>query len=283
MPHMQLTSQNIKKFQAKILSWYQKNKRDLPWREIPTGISLQDRAYRILVSEVMSQQTQVARVIPKYIASLIAFPTVHELAKAKTADVLRLWSGLGYNRRALYVQKAAQIIVTTYHGEFPQDEKTLRTLPGIGEYTARAVLCFAFNNQLAVVDTNVKRVILTQFQISNIKYQIPNAQKMQKIADRLLPQGKAAEWNQALMDYSAMVLSSQKVPTQKQSKFIGSNRYYRGKIIKLLLEKKKVELKKLGMLLKKDFQKTEEAWLHGIIDGLIGDGLIKKTDTEIYL
>lgn len=212
----------IKQFQQKILSWFAKNKRDLPWRETRDP-------YNILVSEIMSQQTQLARVIPKYEQWIAALPTVSSLAKATTREVLTLWSGLGYNRRAVYLQKAAQIIAEDYNEKFPQDERELQKLPGIGKYTAWAILCFAYNKQIAVVDTNVRKVIMTQFHISNEK-------KIQEIADQLLPKGKAYEWNQALMDYSSEMLRKEKIPIPKQSKFRDSDRYYRGQIIKLLIK-----------------------------------------------
>jgi A/G-specific adenine glycosylase len=151
-----LSKENILAFQNEILSWYEQNRRDLPWRQTRDP-------YKILVSEVMLQQTQVNRVIPKFEAWLKAFPAVTDLAKAPTTEVLRLWSGLGYNRRALNLKTTAVVVSETYNGKFPKTEKELLALPGIGIYTARAILCFAFNQQVAVVDTNVKKVILTKF------------------------------------------------------------------------------------------------------------------------
>src|SRR3989338_11480528 len=136
-----------KKIQQKILSWYKKNKRDLPWRKTTDP-------YAILVSEMMLQQTQVDRVLSKYKAWLQEFPTMQHLARAPPAVVLRCWSGLGYNRRALHLQKAAQIIVEKYHGEFPQTSELLRALPGIGPYTSHSLLIFAYNQDEVTVDTN---------------------------------------------------------------------------------------------------------------------------------
>src|SRR5260221_6037221 len=205
--HM-ISKQKITSFQKQILDWYAKNQRDLPWRRTRDP-------YRILISEVMSQQTQLSRLMPKYLAWLEKFPTVHDLAQAKISDVLHSWSGLGYNRRALNLKKTAEIISKQYHGEFPHSEKDLLSLPGIGEYTARAVLCFAFDQQIAVVDTNVRKVILTRFAVSE--------KEISEIAGVLLPVGKAYEWNQALMDYAAAVLKKEKIPIPKQSKFIGSH------------------------------------------------------------
>lgn len=293
----EIKKEEIRKFQEEILSWFETNKRDLPWREMPVGISLQERAYRILISEVMLQQTQVSRVIPKYEAWLQAFPTIQSLAKASVSEVLRVWSGLGYNRRALYLQRAAKMIVKKYssseHSDrevkssrfartirvhFPQDEKTLRLLPGIGEYTARAVLCFAFNKQIAVVDTNVRKIILTKFQISNLKSQMPNEKEIKEIAEQLLPHGRAYEWNQALMDYSSAVLSKEKVPLKKQSPFKTSNRYFRGQVVKLLLEKKRTTRDELTNLFNRLYGKEDQERFNKVLGQLKKDNFIVESN-----
>lgn len=220
-----LPTKQIRAFQKEILDWYKGNKRDLPWRHSRDS-------YNILVSEVMLQQTQVDRVIPKFLAWMTHFPTLASLAAAATRDVLLYWSGLGYNRRALYLQRLAQEVVKNHNGIFSQDEKELMQLPGIGRYTARALLCFAFDQQIAVVDTNIRKVILVHFK----KY-ITNDADIQKIATELLPVGKAYEWNQALMDYASANLKKEKIPIPKQSPFKKSKRFYRGQVIRLLLRK----------------------------------------------
>ncbi len=142
----------IRAFQDHILTWYDTFKRDLPWRGDPDP-------YHILVSEVMLQQTQVDRVIPKYLAFLERFPTLQSLADASVADVLREWRGLGYNRRALNLKRAAESTVERFGGKLPGTVSELESLPGIGRYTARAVASFAFGVQVPVVDTNVRRVL----------------------------------------------------------------------------------------------------------------------------
>lgn len=258
----------IVQFQRKILTWYEANKRDLPWRGTRDP-------YRILVSEIMSQQTQIARVIPKYNAWMEAFPTVFELAKASTADVLGHWSGLGYNRRALFLQKCAKTVVERFAGKFPQEKEVLKTLPGIGEYTAAAVACFAFNQQVAVVDTNVRKIILTQF--PHVSSDI-SPQEMQNIADALLPQGKAYEWNQALMDYASAMLKKEKIVVPKQSKFKGSNRYYRGQIVKLLLAQKSIARAQLAKELSISKEKCAE-----ILGGLEKDALVVRSGEYMSL
>jgi A/G-specific adenine glycosylase len=270
-----LSPQNIKAFQDKILTWYGAHQRDLPWRKSRDP-------YRILVSEIMLQQTQVNRVIPKYEAWLEAFPTVHELANAPVSEVLKNWSGLGYNRRALNLKKTAQVIVEKYGGTFPSDEKELLALPGIGQYTARAVMCFAFNLHVSVVDINVKKVILTQLLKEPGTLSLADTSEMKKvndkeiaaIADSLVPQGRAYDWNQALMDYSSLVLKKEKIDIPKQSKFKGSRRYYRGQIIKKLLDKKEIFLHELGPLIKADYTDNDFNWLKELTEEMHKEGFV---------
>lgn len=257
------TAEQMKSFQHTILTWYDEHHRDLPWRKTRNP-------YHILVSEVMLQQTQVTRVIPKFEAWIQAFPTVEALAGASTAAVLAHWSGLGYNRRALNLKKTAQIVSNDLHGTFPQTEKALLALPGIGTYTARALLCFAYDKQIAVVDTNVRKVIITQL----LNNQPTNEKTITNLAAQLLPHGKAYEWNQALMDYASTVLKKEKLPVPKQSTFHGSHRYYRGQILKVLLARKVVPQEKLGVMIKKNFTETEKKWLQNLLDELVAEGFI---------
>lgn len=275
---MLLQAKQVASFQKKILSWYAENKRDLPWRGIPYDLSLQARdPYKILLSEVMSQQTQLTRVIPKYEAWLKEFPTVESLAVAKTSDILRLWSGLGYNRRALFLQKTAQAIVL--QGRWPRDVQELEKLPGIGAYTARAIACFAFNEEIAVVDTNIRKVISHEF----FNGQLPDEKIIEKIAQELLPKGSAYDWNQALMDYSAMILKDKKIPVPKQSRFLSSNRYFRGKLLKELLICHELTLDQVRLLLREGIEKFGEAWFHPFLQQLKKDGFITLSSDNIKL
>ena len=291
-----LSKAQTAQFQKEILIWYTEHKRDLPWRK--TRIP-----YHILISEIMLQQTQVSSVIPKFESWLKKFPTVQDLATASTTEVLALWSGLGYNRRALNLKKTARIVAEKYDGTFPQTEKELLALPGIGTYTARALLCFAFDQQVAVVDTNIKKVILTQF----LKYRhyeeerrsnrlrlslhdgdcrAPLAmtdKEINKLAEKLLPHGKAYEWNQALMDYSNAMLKNEKIPIPKQSKFVGSHRYYRGQVLKVLLEKKTVVNNELGKLIKADFSDNDQEWLEKLLEELVKEGFVVSKNDFITL
>jgi A/G-specific adenine glycosylase len=172
-----------------ILDWYAARRRDLPWRRTRDP-------YRILVSEVMLQQTQVARVVPYYEAFLERFPTEAALADAPAADVLRAWSGLGYNRRALALQAAARLVA---RDGWPADATGLLALPGVGPYTAAAVASFAFDEQVAAVDTNVRRVV------ERIDGRARRPAELAERATALLPAGRAAEWNQAMMELGATV------------------------------------------------------------------------------
>ncbi len=283
---MEISKPQIKTFQDKILTWYAVHQRDLPWRKSRDP-------YRILVSEIMLQQTQVNRVIPKYEAWFAAFPTVHDLAKAPVSEVLHYWSGLGYNRRALNLKKTATVVSENYQGNFPQTEKELLALPGIGQYTARAIMCFAFDQQVAVVDINVKKVILTQLlkgpetinvaDTTDIKENKVSDKEIAAIAETLVPQGKAYDWNQALMDYSSLMLKKEKIDVPKQSTFKGSRRYYRGRIVKQLLEKKEIPLKDLGLLVKEDFLDKDQELIDGIIKEMEQEGFITLYKNKVKL
>jgi A/G-specific adenine glycosylase len=177
---------------AAILAWYAAVRRDLPWRRTCDP-------YRILVSEVMLQQTQVARVVPYYEAFLERFPDESGLADAPAADVLRAWSGLGYNRRALALQAAARVVV---RDGWPADAAGLLALPGVGPYTAAAVASFAFGEQVAAVDTNVRRVI------ERLDRRARRPRELAERAAELVPAGRAPDWNQALMELGATVCSA---------------------------------------------------------------------------
>ena len=147
---------NIADFQHMILEWGRHNRRDMPWRDTRDP-------YKILVSEVMLQQTQVSRVLPKYEKFLREFPTLEALASSSQSNLLRTWQGLGYWNRALRLRDAARMVVNEFGGQFPRDPATLKKLPGVGPYTAGAVACFAFGSAEPFLDTNIRRVYLFFF------------------------------------------------------------------------------------------------------------------------
>lgn len=184
-----------------LLQWYAREQRALPWRET-------DDPYAVLVSEIMLQQTQVDRVLPKYRQFLAAFPTLLALAEAPTAEVISAWVPLGYNRRAVSLQAIARQVIAQFDGRIPASIDDLLTLKGIGRYTAGAIACFAYRKQVATVDTNIRRVLHRIF--FGLEY--PEAKldekQMLAFAEHALPANEAYNWNQALMDLGATICTS---------------------------------------------------------------------------
>jgi A/G-specific adenine glycosylase len=219
-----------------LLDWYAAQARDLPWRRTRDP-------YAILVAEVMLQQTQVDRVIPKWHAWLSRFPTLAALAAASRADAIREWQGLGYNLRAVRLHAIACQVVAENQSELPRSIDGLLRLKGIGRYTAGAVACFAYAQPVAMVDTNVRRVLSRVFGLDPMS--------VESVADDLVPASAAYAWNQALMDLGATVCRAQRpmclvcpllaecggprpVRSKPASEFRSSNRYFRGRIIDFL-------------------------------------------------
>jgi A/G-specific adenine glycosylase len=225
--------------QQELLSWSARTRRDLPWRHTRDP-------WAILVSEVMLQQTQVPRVIPKYHAFLERFPTAAACAASPVADVVREWAGLGYNRRAVNLHRAATAVVDRHGGVFPDDVDALMALPGIGPYTARAVLTFAFGRDVGIVESNTGRVLA---RVAGRPLTLPAAQRF---AEELVPDGEGWAWNQAMIDLGATVCLRRApkcgdcpvvtrcrwhggpdpaAPAHKQSTFAGSDRQGRGRLV----------------------------------------------------
>ncbi len=292
--------------QTLLLEWFASHGRDLPWRRTRDP-------YRVLVSEVMLQQTQVDRVIPKYLAFLELFPDADALARAPAAEVIRAWAGLGYNRRAVNLQRTAQAVAEQHGGRFPQDVAELRRLPGIGPYTAGAVACFAFERDVAFMDTNIRRVVQRVFAGPE-----PAAEaRLQTLAEAAVPAGRGWQWNQAIMELGALVCTAsapacwrcplrqhcrdyaarrqadeqsllappappaprplKRVAERREAPFVGSNRYYRGRIVDALRQAppdSPLALDELGRRIKPDFGDADLPWLRGLVDALARDGLI---------
>jgi A/G-specific adenine glycosylase len=193
-----LTARELPRFRKELLAWFRQFQRDLPWRRTRDP-------YRIWVSEIMLQQTRVAAVIPYYERFLEKFPDVSSLAEAPQEDVLRLWSGLGYYSRARNLQAAAKEIVARHGGEFPQDLQEMLALPGIGRYTAAAILSIAHGAKLAVLDGNVARVLARLGAVRGDLRESRRWESLQKTANRMLAPKSPSEWNQAMMELGAMV------------------------------------------------------------------------------
>lgn len=226
-----------------LLQWSERTRRDLPWR-------LTRDPWAILVSELMLQQTQVARVVPKFVAFMDRFPTAAACASRPVADVIESWAGLGYNRRAVNLHRTAVIVVTEHEGTLPASLEGLLVLPGVGPYTARAVLVFAHELDVGVVDTNIRR-ILARWNNGSL-----SATEAQALADASVPAGQSWAWHQALFDLGASLCSTRSprcgdcpvepccawagvgadpaIPAPKQSRFEGSDRQGRGRLVDAL-------------------------------------------------
>jgi A/G-specific adenine glycosylase len=264
-----VNSAQIASFQKKILTYYQKNHRNLPWRTTTNP-------YYILLSEIMLQQTQVDRVIPYYQDWISTWPTIHDLAQASRVDVLKKWIGLGYNNRAVRVHELANTVSTTYQGDLLKAMKETK-LPGIGPYTQHAVRIFAANEDLTTIDTNIRRILIHEFHLP----ESISDEELQSLAHQCLPQGKSRDWHNALMDYGATFLTSRKTgikPKTQQSKFEGSDRQIRAMILRYLLKKSK----KCSIL---DIQKAlhlsmKERKIKNILKDMIRDDLVLEEDNR---
>jgi A/G-specific adenine glycosylase len=189
------------RFRRTLLRWYDRNGRDLPWRRVP-------EPYNVLVSEVMLQQTQVDRVLPKYDEWLTRYPTLTSLAEARVEEVVETWYPLGYNIRPRRLHAIARESVERYGGELPSDRDTLRSFKGIGPYTAGAILSFAFKQRAAILDTNVARVLLRVFLGRGDPKAHATTRQLWTISESLVPARRVFDFNQGLMDFGAMVCTA---------------------------------------------------------------------------
>lgn len=281
-----------------LLAWFRANRRALPWRTTRDP-------YRILVAEVMLQQTQVDRVVPYYERWLERFPDLEALAFAPVADVIQLWAGLGYNRRAVNLQRTAQAVVETFGGEFPREVDQLKTLPGIGPYSAGAIACFAFEQDVAFIDTNMRRVLHRLFIGSDVPEPLVNDRAVLEIAADVLPAGSSWEWNQALIEFGALHCSARKPacvvcplgdacrarPTvqadlaalapgqsrKREAPFAGSSRYYRGRVLAALrdADRSGASMAEIGQQVREGFTPDDLPWLIDLVRGLERDGLAR--------
>jgi A/G-specific adenine glycosylase len=188
-----------KKFSALLLAWYdQQGRKNLPWREKITP-------YRVWISEIMLQQTQVKTVLPYFQRFIVRFPTISDLATANEDEVLSLWTGLGYYARARNLHKTAKQIITHYKGEFPKTLEEIQALPGIGRSTASAILAIAFGKKAAILDGNVKRVLTRLHTLEKTTSENKFLQQLWRLAEQYTPEKRAADYTQAIMDLGAMV------------------------------------------------------------------------------
>lgn len=263
-------------FIATVTNYYHTQGRHfLPWRK--TKIP-----YRILVSEIMLQQTQVERVIGKYQSFIARWPTVEALARASLSEVLDEWQGLGYNRRAKYLLECAQEIMTLYNGRFPKSFDALRSLPGVGSYTAGAIMAFAYNISVPVIETNIRTVYIHHYHADAAI--VSDAELLRHITRTLPPDG-AREWYAALMDYGVYLkrtlppVHRKSATYKKQARFKGSTRQLRGAIVRTLTTTKGAMTKQaLCTRLEQPPERVTEA-----IETLVRDGLVRMDGKKITL
>ncbi len=269
-----MQKREITKFQKTIWDFYHAHKRAMPWRG-------EKDPYKVLVSEVMLQQTQVSRVLEKYPEFITSFPSVESLAKSSFSEVLRVWQGLGYNRRAKFLYQCAQVVVKKHKGIFPRDYETLLSLPGVGKGTAGSFLSFAYNIPVAFIETNIRRVYIHHF-----------FQDTEKISDtdilplvnQTLDRTNPREWYYALMDYGAHLKSIVSNPNvksthyTKQSIFKGSNREVRGAILRFLLNTSRIQEHNLQKHLSFSQSRIETA-----LETLVKEGIVIRKGLYIYL
>lgn len=261
--------ERVQEFQKKVFSFYQKNKRDLPWRKTTDP-------YKILLSELMLQQTQVNRVILYYEKWIARWPAIDALASASLAEVLQAWMGLGYNTRAINLHKAARKIVTEFDNDVIEAMKQYKEIPGVGRYTSQAVQIFSTNTDLVTVDTNIRRIFIKDFHLP----EKVSDKELWGLAERCLPKGRSREWHNALMDYGALFLTAQKTgikPKTQQSRFEGSDRQLRARIIRILLQNDE-SLVNISRILNVDI-----SWLQRILEKLISEEIISKKNNRYYL
>ncbi len=331
---------NLPQLHTKLFAWWRQHGRVLPWREkngvaanaqIATVAGVRDAAfasymdaqqrrdpYRVVVSEMMLQQTQVDRVLPKYQAWITKWPRIEHLAQATLADVLIFWQGLGYNRRARFLWLLAKEIVENRGGIWPETEDELRKLPGIGKYTARAIQTFAFGQHVGVVDTNVKRILQRVFAEELLTTELAFFSH----ADEILPSGQADPWNQALMDFGALICTAhnpkcgecplqdlceanvgathigfanyaaylkqeaekQKMTSKKKTslRFEETDRYFRGRIMDEL-RTGSWQLDDLQVSMREKYGLIDEPRFVRLIKNLEKEGMLKKSGREVSL
>lgn len=245
-------------------------RRNLPWRK-------NTNPYRILVSEIMLQQTQVERVAPLYETFVRAFPTARKLACTPLSEVLKSWQGLGYNRRAKMLHAAAKRIA---EGRFPRTVPELEALPGVGQYTARAIAAFAYNQDVILVETNIRTAILHHFFPGKEKV---SDKAVERILEELLPKGKAREWYSALMDYGAYLKRSgishnaRSVRYARQSTFSGSLRQARGAVLRELSRGDASRTRLLSLLGSARRKQVAQA-----LDALCREGMVHSAEGSAY-
>ncbi len=266
--------ESLARFRTIILHHYLYHRRTFSWRE-------EISPYRVLVSEVMLQQTQAGRVASVFDRFIDAFPDFRSLADAPFARVLGLWKGLGYNRRARYLQEAAARVAGEYDGILPEDPDLLVSLPGIGPATAASIYVFAFNRPRAFIETNIRTVFLHFFFPDETEV---NDRRIMPLVERTLDSEHPRDWYYALMDYGVMLkrivgnAGRRSSHYQRQSPFAGSDRQLRGRILQVLLDRRIVEAAELASLLDEPSTRVDR-----LVAALCDEGLVIRNGTMLAL
>ncbi|EKD78249.1 MAG: hypothetical protein ACD_41C00384G0004 [uncultured bacterium] len=294
-------------FRQKLLRWYRVHGRTLPWRHTHDP-------YKILLSEMMLQQTQVDRVIERYTCWLKRFPTVQSLGQASPADALRAWSGLGYNRRALALHQIAQHVVNEHHGRFSKDVNDLMKFKGIGEYTAHAIAVFAYRQPVPLVDTNIKRVLGRIFLgYKQLARQRDEEDVFWELSRQIIARSKRSyDLNQGLMDFGALVCTAKQPkchtcpmqticksypailranperlrvkPKRHEPLYFGQpRRIWRGRILRYLHTISPATLPTIGRAIQPDWQAKRLPWLTSVVHTLEKDQMVVRRGVTVHL
>lgn len=276
-------------FTTTLLDFFSESKISLPWR----GYS--PEPYKVLVSETMLQQTQVARVVEKYTEFIALFPTIYDVASASKEEILKIWNGLGYNSRALRLKKTCEVIVSNHNGLIPNNYDQLRALPGIGDYTASAILCFAFRIPIEVVDVNVIRVFSRFFSKLQYTTDVISEKEIRESLKKMLPKENSSEFFQAIMDIARMyckkssplcnecplstkclsnnTLVFKQVSKRIEPSYLGfPRRIWRGRILKVLTQQSPLEFKELLDQLQMN---EHSEWVMSVLQFLEKDTLVE--------
>lgn len=271
---MRSSSLTIATFQKIIYDYYRDHARKLPWRA-------DHDPYHVLVSEIMLQQTQVERVVAKYAQFISTFPDCASLARAPLREILTVWLGLGYNRRAFALKKSAEIIMTQFHGELPSSPELLMTLPGIGKTTASAIATFAFQVPTIFIETNTRAAFIHFFFPGSA---VVKDTEIIPLVAKALDAANPRQWYYALMDYGAMLKKKHQNPGRrsahykKQSPFKGSNRYIRGMILRSLIQTPHLSEQDLVSNLGVEQKRIKE-----ILDALQREGFITRQGKRLFV
>jgi A/G-specific adenine glycosylase len=269
-----LSSQQIHRFQKEVYDNYKRNGRVLPWRKTRDP-------YKILLSELMLQQTQVARVIEKYKEFLRRFPAIETVARAPLRDVLAVWQGLGYNRRALALKRLATSIVDDYGGRIPSDIDTLKALPGVGAATAAAVCAFAFDKPDVFIETNIRSVFIHHF--FHDREGVKDSDILPLVA-QTLDAKRPRQWYYALMDYGVALKEQHLNPSRrsahytKQSPFEGSLRQVRGMILRALVKDPGITEATLAQEINRDLDRVGQC-----LQQLCREGFVFKKGKRFFI